>query len=84
MKIRDLIDLLEQYAHDSDQCDETVVSIELHVREWTANCKTCNVSIDDVVISYAEPDSVELQVVLNKDDMKLLKTMNNQMKLEGY
>ena len=84
MKIRDLIDLLEQYAHDSDNGDDTLVTIDIHVREWAANIIPLNLSIDEVIISYAPDTTVEISTVLNPDDLKLLYKLDEKMKLSGY
>lgn len=69
MKIRDLIDLLEQYEHDSAQGEQTNVYVNLSVGVWSVNCSV-DAQIEDVMISYGDKDEVHIEVVANGKDVK--------------
>lgn len=80
MQIRDLIDVLEQYEHDSQHQDETEVTITLHCLEHNGSGFYIEKRIYDVEISYGSSiDAVEIAAVLFDKDLDELQKMRNTL-----
>lgn len=79
MEIRQLIDLLEQYEHDSDQGAETPVSITLNVHEMNSSGFNIQLPIDDVSIVYDQKDSVEFEITVTEQQIHRIQELSDQL-----
>ena len=71
MKIRELINYLEELEQDSELKGDTSVTVELSVMEWCTSHTTL-VEIDCLTIGYSSPDKVYIQAVVKEEGLKKL------------
>jgi len=79
MHIRQLIDILEQYEHDSDQGENTRISINLNVHELNGSGFYIRLPIDDISITFDEKDSVEIEATVSHEHIQTLQEMNDKL-----
>ena len=66
MKIREIIDILEEYENKSEHGADTEVDFFIHPIVWTANYGYVEAKIEDVMISYGETDRVSFEMSVNE------------------
>lgn len=79
MKIRYLIDALTQMELDSDQGEETEVTITIHSCQWNTSGFYIEKTIDDLTMEFGPKDKVSFELVLQRTDLDELGNMRTEL-----
>lgn len=81
MKIRELIDSLEERAKLSDEGDQTEVTLNLHVLEYNGSGYYIETEIVEVsnIWGGGDKDACLIEAILSEDDVNKLRQLKDEL-----